>query len=136
MVWSYLGRLWLFNRQTGKLDRTLGEDRNDYMRSMTLSPDGARLFVPVSQPFEPTQDAINNSFPEIQCWDTSTWKLVWTYRGNESEATEHIAASPNGRRVSLAGAGGHKLLETNDGKLRGGLIKVPREAENKRIKDE
>lgn len=43
---SLYAYLWLFDRKTGKVEKTLVERRHSYVRRLLLSPDGDRLFVP------------------------------------------------------------------------------------------
>ena len=42
------GYLWLFDRQTAKLEKTLLADRNDYVRQLAMSADGSQLYVPAN----------------------------------------------------------------------------------------
>jgi RNA polymerase sigma factor (sigma-70 family) len=112
------GYLWLFNRQTAKLEKTLLADRNDYVRQLTLSADGSQLYVPANA-FLPRAIEVRvrvKPWSEFQCWDTRTWELMWTHSGEEPMHLTAITASPDGSRVGLAASDGFKLLDAKTGK--------------------
>jgi RNA polymerase sigma factor (sigma-70 family) len=118
-----VGKIWLFDRKTGKLEKTIGDDRKGLIRSMVLSADGSRLYLPAGWSDLATEKTINQFSPEIQCWDTATWKLHWVRRDPQATTHAHLAHSPQSQRLSFAGEHGLQFLDTRDGKTRGGLVK-------------
>jgi WD40 repeat protein len=115
--------LWLFDRATGKLEKTLVERRHDYVRRLVLSPDGSRLFVPT---YSVTQLVMENgqlqerSTGELQCWDTTTWESKWA---KETDPTFlALIASPDGKRIGASTASGFHLLDAKTGEAKGSLI--------------
>lgn len=125
---SLYGYLWLFDRATGKLEKTLVERRHKYVRRLLLSPDGDRLFVPT---YSVTEFVMENgqlqerSTGELQCWDTRTWELKWT---KETERTYlALIASPDGKRIGTSTASGFHLLDAKTGEPKGGLIDAKKE---------
>ena len=112
------GYLWLFDRQTAKLEKTLLADRNDYVRQLALSADGSRLYVPANSFLPRAFQARIRVKPlsEFQCWDTKSWELMWTHSTEKPMHLSAIAVSPNGSRVGLAASDGFKLLDAKTGK--------------------
>jgi len=121
--YTVYGYLWLFNRQTAKVEKTLLVDRNGYIRHLTLSADGSQLYVPANA-FLPRAFELKllvKPWSEFQCWDTKKWELMWTHGSEEPMPLTAITASPNGSRVGLAVSGGFKsdgfkLLDAKTGK--------------------
>lgn len=112
------GYLWLFDRQTAMLEKTLLTDRNDYIRQLTLSADGSQLYVPANA-FLPRAIELRirlQPWSEFQCWDTKTWEVTWTHSSEKPMQLTAITASPNGSRVGLAASDGFKLLDAKTGK--------------------
>lgn len=123
------GYLWLFNRQTAKLEKTLLTDRNDYIRQLTLSADGSQLYVPANE-FLPRAIELRTlvkPWSEFQCWDTKTWELMWTHSSEKPMHLTAITASPDGSRVGLAASDGFKLLDARTGKPIDGSTPAPAE---------
>jgi WD40 repeat protein len=112
------GYLWLFDRKTAKLEKTLVSDRSDYIRLVSLSPDGSKLYVPANSFSHraPENRFQNVRLNEFQCWDTKTWELMWTHSSEKPMNLAAITASPNGSRVGLAASDGFKLLDAKTGK--------------------
>ncbi|MFO0879794.1 MAG: WD40 repeat domain-containing protein [Gemmataceae bacterium] len=122
------GYLWLFDRATGRLEKTLVERRHHYIRRLALSPEGDRLFVPTySEPQLVRENGViqERSTGELQCWDTRTWELKWA---KETDRTYWaVIASPDGRRVGTATSSGFSLRDAKSGDPKGGLIDARRE---------
>jgi hypothetical protein len=112
------GYLWLFDRQTAKLEKTLLADRNDYVRQLAMSADGSQLYVPANSFLPRAFQARIQVKPlsEFQCWDTKSWELIWTHSTEKPMNLSAIAVSPNGSRVGLAASDGFKLLDAKTGK--------------------
>ncbi len=112
------GYLWLFDRKTAKLEKTLLADRNDYVRQLAMSADGSQLYV-LANSFLPRafQARIQvKALNEFQCWDTKSWELIWTHCAEKPMNLSAIAVSPNGSRIGLAASDGFKLLDAKTGK--------------------
>jgi WD40 repeat protein len=125
---SLYGYLWLFDRETGKVGKTLVDRRHGYVRRLLLSPDGDRLFVPT---YSETQFVMEKgrlqerSTGELQCWDTRTWELKWA---KEAERTcLALVASPDGKRIGTSTAAGFHLLDAKTGEPKGGLVSAKKE---------
>lgn len=118
-----VGRIWLFDRKTGKLDKTLGDERKDIIRELAMSSDGSRLYIPAGWPAAATAETAHQFSSEIQCWDTSTWKLNWVHRDAQANSHVHLSVSPHGKRILFAGDHGLKFVDSKDGKARGALLK-------------
>jgi RNA polymerase sigma factor (sigma-70 family) len=121
------GYLWVFDRDTGKLAKTLIEDRNDYVRRVQLSPDGHQLYASTTTaPRQIIQNGkpVSISFGEIQCWDTANWNPKWTQEDEAGNAHWAMLPSPNGRRLVISNSGGVFLLDAKTGERRGGLVET------------
>lgn len=121
------GYLWVLDRVTGKLERTLIEKRQDYVRTVVLSPDGQKLFAGT---YTPTRSFVQdgqlvtlNPDTEIQCWDTTKWQREWIKVG---KLTNHwaLVPSPDGKRLGVSTTLGYSFLDTADGGPKGGLVKT------------
>ena len=120
------GYLWVIDRSTGKLEMTLLEDRNDYVRRVHLSPDGRQLYATTTTPHRPViqnGNRVERSFGEIPCWDTADWKLKWTQEIEDGNSFWALLPSPNGRRLVLSNMGG-VFLHAKTGERRGGLVET------------
>lgn len=124
-----IGYLWVFDRKTGELDRTVLENvRTDYVRQFTLSADGRKLYVPTHTP---RRKVMRNgvltemSFSSLQCWDTQTWEMDWAHEGEPNIVT-CLTVSPNGKRVVVSDTSGCYLLDAATGEPKGGLVKAPK----------
>jgi RNA polymerase sigma factor (sigma-70 family) len=106
------GYLWLFDRETGKLEKTLITDRQDYVRMLLQSPDGSRLYLPTYSE--------NGESGELQCWDTSTWALKWTRESDRRYWA--LITSPNGKRIATATGKGFHFFDPQTGEPKGGLV--------------
>lgn len=118
------GYVWLLDRASGMLEKTLVNKRLDHVRLLRLSPDEGRLYVSThSIPREVAEQGrlVERTFDELQCWDTGTWELKWL---NVSEPTTYWAllASPDGRRIGTSTAVGFSFFDPQTGDPKGGLI--------------
>jgi RNA polymerase sigma factor (sigma-70 family) len=119
------GYLWVFDRKTGKLEKTLIADREDYVRKILLSPDGRRLYAGTNTA---TRDVVRNgqqiqmSYGELICWDTRDWKQQWSQEFEDGGPFWALVAAPNGRRVVAATYGWVSLLDARTGERRGALV--------------
>jgi WD40 repeat protein len=117
--------LWVFNRETGKLEKTLVDRRPDYVRRLLVSPDGDRLFVAT---YSAERLVLENgelhehSTGELQCWDTRTWELKWAMETEPTHTGLPLIASPDGKRIGISTVSGFHLLDARTGELKGGLI--------------
>jgi RNA polymerase sigma factor (sigma-70 family) len=112
------GYLWVIDRATGKLEKTLLENRHDYVRKVELSPNGLQLYASTT-----TSPRVVVQIGEIQCWDIDIWKLKWTQEIGAGSAY-CLLPSPNGRRLVLSTTGGVFLLDAKTGERRGGLVET------------
>jgi RNA polymerase sigma factor (sigma-70 family) len=123
------GYLWVFDRKTGKLEKTLIADRHDYVRKMHLSPDGRHLYAATQTA---PRDVVRNgqkfrtSYGEVLCWDTRDWKQQWSQELDEGGTFWTLVPAPNGRRLVVATSGGVSLLDARTGERRGALVEVKR----------
>jgi RNA polymerase sigma factor (sigma-70 family) len=119
-----VGKVWCINRVTGKLERTVADDRHGLVRSLALSSEGTRLYVAVG--VSATAHATNqkNIAPEIQCWDVESWKQCWVHQDSQGKPETQVLIAPGLQRLHVAGLHGLKFLETQHGKPRGALIKA------------
>lgn len=118
------GYVWLLDRASGRLEKTLVDKRHDHVRLLRLSPDESRLYVSThSIPREVAEQGriVERTFDELQCWDTGTWELKWL---NVSEPTTDWAllASPDGWRIGTSTAVGFYFFDPQTGDPKGGLI--------------
>ncbi len=114
------GYVWLFDRATGKLAKTLVTDRTDYVRMLLLSPDGSRLYFPTN-----AGSRNHMVIGELQCWDTFTWELKWTKESDPGYWA--LIASSDGKRIATATGAGFYLFDAKTGEPRGGLVDSKRE---------
>jgi len=122
------GYVWLLDRASGRLEKTLVDKRHDHVRMLRLSPDEGRLYVPTHTiPREVVEQGrlVERTFDELQCWDTRNWELEWL---NVSEPTTYWAliASPDGRRIGTATEVGFYFFDALTGDPKGGLIYAKR----------
>jgi RNA polymerase sigma factor (sigma-70 family) len=120
------GYLWLYDRATGKVEKTLIDRRIGYVSKLVLSPRGGKLYVATnSLPREVMENGQTRTktFGELQCWDTGKWELQWT---RESEMMHHwaLVASPDGRRLGASNTSGFRFSDTTTGAAKGGLVKT------------
>lgn len=122
-----IGYLWVFDRKTGEVERTLiGHRPTDYVRLIALSADGKKLFVPTHTPprrVVRNGQVLMQSFSSLQCWDTETWELDWAHE-REAGTVFAVGPSPDGKRVVVSDTGGCFLLDAKTGDEKGGLVRV------------
>ncbi len=121
------GYLWVIDRKSGEVEKTLVSNRNDYIRTLATSPDGGKLYVPAdSLAARALPRGVNpnnvNPVHEFQCWDTATWETDWVVTSGTPLGVSKIAVSPGGKRVGLTGTNGFHLLDANTGDPKGGLV--------------
>jgi RNA polymerase sigma factor (sigma-70 family) len=122
------GYLWVFDRTTGKLEKTLLEERNDYVREIRLSPDGTRLYATsTTDRREILRDGNRSTvtFNELPCWDTSDWTRKWSHELDDAVAFNNLDVAPTGKRLVLTTNKGVFLLDAKTGESRGSLVEVP-----------
>jgi len=75
------GSVWVIDRETGKLVKTLVDHRHDLVWRLHATPDGKKVIVNPTLPSrwdrefgDPTAD---EEFVELQQWDAATWELDW-----------------------------------------------------------
>jgi WD40 repeat protein len=125
---SLYGYLWLFNRTTGKLEKTLVDRRHDYVRKLLMSPDGERVYLPtysIPQRVFENGRFVEKSNGELQCWDTRTWELKWAVEAEP--AHWGLIASPDGKRIGTASTAGFYLFDAKSGDPKGGLVNAKKE---------
>jgi WD40 repeat protein len=122
------GYLWVIDRKTGEVEKTLVSNRSDYVRSLAMSADGKRLFVPAdtlaARALPPNVNP--NNVPrvfEFHCFDTTTWEVEWTTNSREPGLGMELAVSPDGKRIGIGGSGGFGLFDAQTGEAKGGLLK-------------
>lgn len=117
------GYLRVWDRTTGAV-RELGDGRNDYFRGAALSTDGKRLYGGTRGATEHTDGGRARwNVGEVHCWDTTTWKELWSAE-TAGGVAEHLAVTPSGRRLWVADRRGLWLLDADTGKPHGGLIET------------
>jgi RNA polymerase sigma factor (sigma-70 family) len=125
---SMHGYLWVFDRATGKLEKTLLEDRSDYVRVVRLSEDGRRLYVTTNSPLREVEyqgQRASAHLSQIPCWDTTDWTIKWTYEEKQYPCSlTTITPSPDGRRLVVVNDRGVFLHDTKTGEEWGGLVAV------------
>jgi hypothetical protein len=122
---NLFGYLWLFDRTTGKVEKTLIAGRHDYVRKLCLSPDEDHLYLPTNTPPRKVVEngrLVERTFGELQCWDTRTWELKWTRESASAGFYWALIASPDGQRIGTATLEGLYLFDAKTGKPQGGLI--------------
>jgi WD40 repeat protein len=124
------GYLWVIDRKSGEVEKTLMGNRNDYIRTLAVSPDGKRLYVPASSLAARAVPGVNPNAVkpvyELQCWDTSTWELSWSKASRTPWHVYKFAVAPDGKRVGLTGTDGFHLLDAETGEAKGGLVQFVR----------
>jgi WD40 repeat protein len=123
---SMHGYLWVFDRETGKLARTLLEDRSDYVRVVRLSQDGRRLYATTHTPqrrVEYQGQMVTAAVSEVPCWDTSDWTHKWSHELSYPSSLTTISPSPDGKRLVVVSSLGVSLHDTKTGEEWGGLVK-------------
>lgn len=122
------GYVWVIDRKSGELERTLVNDRSDYVRLLALSPDGGKLYVPASRFSARAQPnrVLPNPPYEFQCWDTETWEMTWVATHETPQTVSGVAVSPDGKRVAVSDGEGYHLLDAKTGERKGGLITIVR----------
>ncbi len=118
------GYLWVIDRKTGEVENTLVANRSDYIRTLAMSPDGGKLYVPADRL---AARAIPRGAPpnppyEFQCWDTSTWEVSWSVSSLTPRGVTNVAVSPDGKRLGLTGMDGFHLHDAKTGEAKGGLV--------------
>ena len=122
------GYLWVIDRKSGEVEQTLVANRSDYIRTLAMSPDGKRLYVPagsLSARVRPPGAPFNPVY-EFQCWDTDTWEVSWSVTSLDPKSESQFAVSPDGKRVGAAGTRGFHLFDTKTGDSKGGLVQFVR----------
>jgi predicted DNA-binding protein (UPF0251 family) len=79
------GSVWVIDRESGKLVKTLIDRRRDKVREMHLTADGKKLIVQptLTSRLDREFDHFGNpatadqEFTELQQWDVGTWELDW-----------------------------------------------------------
>jgi WD40 repeat protein len=122
------GYLWVIDRKSGEVENTLVANRSDYIRTLAMSPDGGKLYVPAGRL---AARAIPRGAPpnppyEFQCWDTSTWEVSWSVSSLTPRGVTNVAVSPDGKRLGLTGMDGFHLHDAKTGEAKGGLVEYVR----------
>lgn len=125
------GYLWVIDRTSGEVEKTLIGNRSDYIRTLALSPDGGKLYAPTDTlAARALPRGVNpNNVPQVyefQCWDTATWEPDWTKASVNPQGVWGIAIAPDGKRVGLTGMDGFHLFDATTGEAKGGLVKFVR----------
>jgi WD40 repeat protein len=120
-----VGYLRVWERDTGKI-RTLGDgSSHDYFRTVALSPDGKRLFAGTRGANEHTEirnkRRVTWQVGVVHCWDTTTWKELWSIETPGGVPTR-LTIAPSGRRLWVADLLGLSMIDADNGKTRGQLI--------------
>ncbi len=124
-----IGYLWVLDRKTGTVEKTLIDNaRSDYVRQMTFSADGKKLYAGRISPQARFMNgrAVTLNMAEVQCWDTSTWEHDWSQVGEISHEPWALAVAPNGKRVGVSHTRGVDLLDAATGEKKGGLLARPK----------
>jgi RNA polymerase sigma factor (sigma-70 family) len=119
-----LGYLWLIDRKTGKVEKTLIEnDSVDYVRQMALSADGKKMYVGRAVPWAVfvMGKPHTTTGAEVQCWDTTRWEVEWAQAGDFTHRAWAFAAAPDGKRVAVSSENGVDLRDPATGAKRGAL---------------
>jgi WD40 repeat protein len=124
-VWTTAGHIWVFDRRSGKLHKTLPDTAPDNFMAVNVSADGKRLYATTSTPVMPgvlkNGTRFTGSFSSVVCWDTDTWKPAWTATGQPGSPMA-LGESPSGKRVVLSDTTGVVLFDAKNGEPRGGLV--------------
>lgn len=77
-TFPYSGSVWVIDRQSGKLVKTLIDRRYDLVRSLHLTHDAKKLIVNPEFPSRWERRLESDAeFVELQQWDVATWELDW-----------------------------------------------------------
>jgi RNA polymerase sigma factor (sigma-70 family) len=122
------GYLWVYDRATGKVEKTLVDRRSHYVRKLALSTKGDKLFVATTslqRGVVENGQLVQKVFGELQCWDTKVWELDWVREDKETSRNDlGLIVSPDGRRVGGSSSGGFYLFDAATGERKGGLFKT------------
>jgi RNA polymerase sigma factor (sigma-70 family) len=92
--YTFSGNLWVINRESGKLVKTLIEDRTDLVRSAGVAADGKKLLVTLTIPSRTgTYLNTDDEFVEIQRWDTASWERDWVKFADKAERWKMLAGA-------------------------------------------
>lgn len=119
------GYLRVWNRETGEV-RTQGDGKNDYFRTVTLSPDGKRIYGGTNSDVTNQTNRMSWKAGEVCCWDTDTGREIWSTK-LDAGAPEKLVVAPSGLRLWVADAHGLWMLDAETGKSCGQLIQTSRE---------
>jgi RNA polymerase sigma factor (sigma-70 family) len=116
-----VGYLRVWERNAGAV-RTLGDgSSHDYFRTVALSPDGKRLFAGTKGANQHIENRVSWQVGEVHCWDTTTWKELWSVEIPGGTPTR-LTVAPSGRRLWVADFKGLSMLDADNGMTRGRLI--------------
>jgi WD40 repeat protein len=126
-VTSLHAYLWAFEYPSGKLLKTIIEDRDDYVRQVAVSPDGKQVFATCGS--GPKNVAFPNGaigqklFGELHGFETEMWKSLWKI---ETDSHHHwsVRSSPGGKRVLVSDDEGVYMLDAKTGERKGALLTV------------
>ncbi|MCU0703394.1 MAG: hypothetical protein MUF18_05320 [Fimbriiglobus sp.] len=81
-AYPYSGSVWVIDRETGNLVKTLVDHRFDLVDRLHLKADGKKLIVNPSLPSRLDRTfggpiGEDAEFVELQQWDVATWELDW-----------------------------------------------------------
>jgi WD40 repeat protein len=119
-------RVW--DRSTGAV-RTVGHNPINYLRPV-LSADGKRMYIGTRGTTKRSGNVGGQqliwSAGEVHCWDTTTWKELWSVEIDGGDPWP-LVETPSGRRLWVVARDGVSLLDTETGKTRGRFIETMRD---------
>jgi WD40 repeat protein len=123
-----VGHLKLWEWESGKLRQTLVSDSKDGFRDVAFSKDGTRLVAGTMglwTTLKLKSGAKVSAAPSlVYCWDTATWKCLWTAKGGIGGVNSADIA-PDCRTIVVNDTSGSMLIDATTGQVLRYLITSP-----------
>lgn len=116
------GHVRIWDRETGSF-RSVGDGKHDYFRGLALSRDAKRLYAATR-----SEGRRGSEADFVVCWDTATWKEVWSSElevngaSRWPQAPSLLVLAPSGKRLWVADWFGLHMLDAESGKRLGTLV--------------
>jgi RNA polymerase sigma factor (sigma-70 family) len=110
----------LWDATTGKLERSLGEEKYRIVHGLSLSQDRKTAALSISGQIFDREKSEQTAIPsyEVRVMNTRTWELNHQFTDRDVEmSVEAIALSPDGKRLALGGHG-HLVMARGDEPIR------------------